>query len=291
MRRGLSFLLAVMLFALLLPVASASLLPASAVTAAPSTSSTTRPYIVDGANLLSASEAQSLNQYLANLSDAQQCDIVVVTVNSLGGQTAQNYADNYFDNNGYGRGSDRTGILLLVSMAERDWWISTTGRAYSQLTQDRFNTLQDAFLSDLSAGNYYQAFTSFGDAAASLMQMSAPGDVYYPDGSNPSTPPAPVTTGVIIQRFLIALLIGAVAGLLVAVIVTQILKSRNKSVQFQTSAGSYLLAVPGPTGQPTAQALLLNAQNDTFLYQTVVLIPHPKPTVSDSGPSSSGGFG
>ena len=61
--------------------------------------------------------------------ERQSCDVIVVTVASLDGKTAESYADDYFDFNGYGLGQDRDGILLLLSMEDRDWAISTHGFA------------------------------------------------------------------------------------------------------------------------------------------------------------------
>ena len=50
-------------------------------------------------------------------------DLVVVTANTLGGKSPMEYADDYYDYNGY----TDDGALLLVSMEDRDWWISTKG--------------------------------------------------------------------------------------------------------------------------------------------------------------------
>ena len=42
-----------------------------------------------------------------------------------GGKTAEAYADDYYDYNGYGYGENDDGLLLLVSMGEREWAITT----------------------------------------------------------------------------------------------------------------------------------------------------------------------
>ena len=54
-------------------------------------------------------------------------DVVIVTVASIEGKTATEYADDYFDYQGYGYGEKSDGILLLVGMKERVWAISTHG--------------------------------------------------------------------------------------------------------------------------------------------------------------------
>ena len=50
------------------------------------------PRLVDDADLLTDSEEQELNTELDEISEKQQCDVVVVTENSLDGKSAQDYA-------------------------------------------------------------------------------------------------------------------------------------------------------------------------------------------------------
>lgn len=53
------------------------------------------PRLVDNAGLLSDSEQDALLAKLDSLSESLKCDIAVVTVNSLGGKSAQAYADDF----------------------------------------------------------------------------------------------------------------------------------------------------------------------------------------------------
>ena len=41
-------------------------------------------------------------------------DAVIVTINNLEGESPQNYADNYYDYNGYGLGNEESGLILLI---------------------------------------------------------------------------------------------------------------------------------------------------------------------------------
>ena len=51
------------------------------------------PRLVDRADLLSELEEEELEARLDEISERQQADVVVVTVNSLDGKSAQDYAD------------------------------------------------------------------------------------------------------------------------------------------------------------------------------------------------------
>ena len=67
------------------------------VTALPVFAAGDLPRLVDGASLLNPEEAEELLGKLDGISERQQMDIVVVTVNTLDGKTPQAYADDFFD--------------------------------------------------------------------------------------------------------------------------------------------------------------------------------------------------
>ena len=117
--------------------------------------------LVDDAGLLSESEKQSLSDELDEISDRQAFDVVIVTTNSLDGKSATEYADDYYDDNGYGYNYDRDGILLLVSMEDHDWAISTCGFGIEAFTDAGQNYISERFLPELSDGNYAKAFQIF----------------------------------------------------------------------------------------------------------------------------------
>lgn len=65
------------------------------------------PRLVDDADILTDSEEKELNQQLDTVSEEQECDVIIVTVDSLNGKTVEEYADDYYDDNGYGYGEKR----------------------------------------------------------------------------------------------------------------------------------------------------------------------------------------
>ena len=72
-------------------------------------------------------EEESVLKELDRISTALPADVVAVTVNSTEGKTPMEYADDYYDYNGYGQGSDYSGVILLIDMGSREMWISTSG--------------------------------------------------------------------------------------------------------------------------------------------------------------------
>lgn len=87
------------------------------------------PRLVDNAGLLSQAEADSLRATLDQYSEELNFDIVVVTTNTLDGKTPRDYADDYFDYNGYGYGANRDGALFLryINGSSMEVWLSTSG--------------------------------------------------------------------------------------------------------------------------------------------------------------------
>jgi len=117
----------------------------------------TNHFIVDDAGLLDSGETADLEQRAASLSENYGIDIVILTVDSLGGVSAQVYADDYYDANGYGE----DGLLFLLAMAEREWYISTCGSIINALTDYGIQQLGEGILPYLSSGYWYEGFGAF----------------------------------------------------------------------------------------------------------------------------------
>ena len=76
------------------------------VSAFPSLAAAHDPRLVDDANLLTSEEQSDLEQKLDTISEELQFEVVIVTTNTLGGKTPTAYAQDYYDYNNYGYGSN-----------------------------------------------------------------------------------------------------------------------------------------------------------------------------------------
>ena len=233
--------------------------------------------VVDQAELLTEYERQELLELLDQISLQQRVDVVVVTTDTLEGKTPQAYADDFFDFNGYGMGADASGILLLVSMEDRDYWISTCGYGITAFTDAGIEYLADRFLPDLSGGDYAAAFRQFALDCDDLLNRARAGDPYDVDN-------APKASFGFINRLMISLFI----GFAVALIATLVMRSQLKSVRAQTGAGDYV----------KQGSLKITRKQDLFLYRNVTRREKPKSSsggssthTSSSGRSHGGGGG
>lgn len=223
------------------------------------------PRLVDNAGLLTDTEQSELLATLDEISERQQADIVVVTTNTLNGKTPMNYADDFYDDNGYGYGAEYDGVLLLVSMEDRDWWISTCGYGITAITDDGIDYISEQFLPNLSDGNYAAAFATYAELCDEFFSQAKTGQPY--DGDH--MPKAPFNT-------VKCLLISMAVGLVIALIVTGSMKGKLKSVRMQAAAGSYV----------KANSMNITESRDIFLYNTVTRTERPKSSSSSGGSST-----
>lgn len=113
--------------------------------------------LVDDADLLTDSEEDELKEQLDSIYETYGYDAVIVTTGSLNGYTATEFADDFYDYNGFAE----DGILLLISMEERDWAISTAGGAINAFTDDIQEEIISSIMSYLGNDKWYDAFNLF----------------------------------------------------------------------------------------------------------------------------------
>ena len=85
----------------------------------------TDEWVTDRGDFLSASEERSLAQRLAGYADTTSTQIVVVTVQNLGGYAASEYAVELGRKWGVGQTGQDNGVVILLSREERDVFIAT----------------------------------------------------------------------------------------------------------------------------------------------------------------------
>lgn len=132
--------------------------------------------VEDEGGLLSFEEEERLREKLDEISIRQGLDVIVLTNYSLGGKSPREFADDYFDYNGYGLGPNYDGVLLLVSMEERDLWISTHGYGITAFTDYGIDLIGDEIARDLGRGEYFNAFNRFASLADDYITQAKNGN-------------------------------------------------------------------------------------------------------------------
>lgn len=201
--------------------------------------------VLDVAALLSPDEEAVLSQRLTDFEERQGLTVVLLTVPDLMNQPIQDFADNYYDNNRY----NADGLLFLLDMGSRQWYISTSGSAIDLLSDRDLERIEGDVIPYFSEGQYYAGFSRFLDILPGYL--------------------APEDTGG--SGFGIAVLIGAVIALIVLLILRGTMNTRRS----QHSAASY----------EVAGSYQLRRHQDLFLYSKVTKQPKPQQS-SHSGSST-----
>ena len=137
------------------------------------------PLLVDEGDILTDSEEAQLLSELERISSENACDVAVIIPASLGYKSATQFADDFYDLNGYGYGTTHDGILLMVCMEERDWATSTAGAAQDWFNDSVLYSIEDEFLPYLSSGNYLKAFMAFASRCEDVLKTADRRSVLY----------------------------------------------------------------------------------------------------------------
>jgi uncharacterized protein len=213
--------------------------------------------VVDSAGLLSAAEAASIQNLADTISETYDFDLVIVTENDIGNAQPMDYADDFFDYNGYGLGQDRDGCLFLIVMGTRDYWFSTSGRGIGIFNAAATEKLEKDALNFLRKNDFYNAFAVFAKDWETFLVLDAKGrhyNVFYE-----------YNVIMVVIAWLVSLGIGFL-------IVVSWKKNMNTALQ-QTQAAAYV--IPG--------SLSFTVQQDQFLYSSV------SRTARENDSGSSGG--
>jgi len=119
--------------------------------------------VIDNANLFTSADILRMEEIIARIEAEHQVDMVVLTTYDVPDDYSESmwrvrdYADDYYDNGGYGMGPDFSGMLILLDMNNRVMWLSTGGVMIDYITDAREEDILDRAYSSLSYGRYGDA--------------------------------------------------------------------------------------------------------------------------------------
>ena len=240
------------LFSVALIVVLAMMLAAGA--AASAESAQELPYYVsDTANLTTAEQWQKLETAAERISDRYGCGVYVVSLQDYRDygsySNIRNFSEDFYNRYRLGLGQNRNGILLVLSMEERDYSLIAYGSdAHYAFTDYGKEVLANSFLDDFKRNDWNGGFADYISGCEQLLSRAAEGqpvDVQYESRSG--IPPE-LSTGIIIGVPLLVSF-GACEGM----------KRRMKPVKPQNRADEYI--VPG--------GIHFNLKRDVFVNRTV----------------------
>lgn len=233
------------------------------------------PYVFDEADLLSDTEEADLAALAMDITEEYPINVYVAAVNDfydLGASNAYDAAKVFYRNNDLGYGAGRDGMLLLLSMADRDYALVAYGDyATTNLTDYGRQKLSEEFLDDFRDNDWFGGFEDYFKVTKDYLyqaKIDKPVDIY------PKEPPDPKKVRSLGAA--ISLLLGCPAALLTGAG----MKSKLRSVKPASSANQYL----------NAGSVNFSDRSEIFTHTTQVRTPIPRQS-RDEGHSSFGGGG
>lgn len=167
MKRLFCFLTALLLLAsLVLPAAAAE---------------TPETCIYDLAGLLTKEECRTLEQQAQEISRAQQCAVYFLTVEDYRDYAGGSIFDagmRIYQANDLGMGSDRDGVLLLLSMDDRDYCLLAHGFGDTALTDYGKDSVSEAFLDNFADNDWYGGCGDYLSRTEELLSQARAGRIY-----------------------------------------------------------------------------------------------------------------
>ncbi len=222
---------------------------------------TVSDHVTDDAGILSAAEHSALEKQAAEISADHDFGLYIITIEDYRDYTGGDIMDAgmaIYNQSSLGYGGERNGLLLLLSMEDRDYTLLAHGE-YGKyaFTQDGRETMTACFLDDFGRNDWYDGFSDYLDEAEKYLEAAEAGQPY-----------AGSSAGRKISLPLVLLLPLAVAGVVILV-----MNAKMKTVATATQASAYVVG-----------NLELTRSEDRFTHTTTV-----RTRVESKGSSGSSG--
>ena len=137
-------------------------------------------YVSDAAGLLSYEELSALNEQAKTVSEFYECGVYIVVVENYKDYVTGSIADfseAVYTSYGLGLGQAKNGILLALSMAERDYDLCAYGDwAHYAFTDYGKDKLSETFLDNFRNNDWFGGFNDYIANSVSLMDMAKNGN-------------------------------------------------------------------------------------------------------------------
>ncbi len=229
-------------------------------------------FVTDTVGLLSDGESRRLEQQAAAISQQYECGVYIIVLDDFTGYVYDTdpyeAAKSLYTGYTLGYGSQKSGVLLMLSMAERDYALIAYGYGNTAFTDYGKEKLCDAFLDHFGNDDWYGGFSDYLAKCDSMLEAARDGhplDV----GSDPQA----AAVGA-----LLSVLLGCALGFAVCMAIRQ---RQMKSVAAKEEANAYL----------AAGSVRITQRDDRFSHTTEVRTRIEKESSSSGGTTvDSDGF-
>ena len=210
--------------------------------------------VYDYAQVLSVEEELNLKKEIDLFIANHNMDMALVTVKYHEKIDTMNYADDFYDYNGFGIGNNHDGLIFVIdfTFGYTDIWMSTTGKAIQMYTDSRIDSILDSVAAQKNNG-YYKMFNTFVKRSNEFANMGIPSYGTKEKGQ--------------INWLYIFILSSVIPSIIILILI-----GKNKMVKVATHATQYLVK----------NSVVINKRSDRFITTHTTSV-----RINDS--SSSGG--
>ena len=233
--------------------------------------------VYDYAELFTDAEEAELEEQIDSFRTTYQADAVVLTEEDGSVTDPELRAQDFYDEGGFGLGSNRSGVILYINMATRDVSACASGETKYVLLSTDLDRVIDAGYAELADGEYAGSLESMLRRAGEILEQSEETGTYQ-SGSYTGRHTAPDDRSIQLRRDLPMILVVSACGGGICAVLVYVLVSRRYANPVHS-------AVYNARGNTTMN---LTEKQDLFVNKTVTMrrIQHDPPR-SSGGHSSS----
>lgn len=214
-------------------------------------------YVIDEAGLLTVDELSALDAQAATISEEYGVGVYIAAIEDFTdfGYSVEEAAESVYLSYGFGLGEEENGILLLLSMADRDYELCAYGtQAHIAFTDYGKDQLADAFLDNFRNDDWFGGFRDYVVECGKYLRLAAEGDpvdvagssgdIYHYDenGELDYVEYTDVQHGIF---WLPGWIVSAILGVLLALLIAWIVKHATmRSVHSKSEARGYVQGNP-----------------------------------------------
>ena len=223
-------------------------------------------YVSDVAGVLNSEDWQQLEADAARISETYQCGVYIVTLDDYKSFSATNsfwnFSQEFYNRYNMGIGESRNGILLIMSMSERDYSLLAYGSdAHYAFTDYGKEVLEQQFLDNFRNNDWSGGFADYLSGCESMLARAAQGNPL--DVAPPNYVYSETSRG---MGMGVSLAIVVLAPCLIAFAACSAMKRQMKPVSRSVRADDYL--VPGGVNLSLKRDVFLNRVVTTRIIQT-----------------------
>lgn len=246
----------------------------------PAAAEETENFVYDIADILTDSEVVSLNDAAREVSLRYGCGVYIAVFDDMeeyGYGDIERFAEAVYTEWELGIGEENNCIILVMSMAERDYDLCAHGElGHTAFTDYGKEVLSDKFTDNFRSNDWAGGFSDYIDQCSYMLGRAESGNpIDRTSGSSRASMS-------IADRIPNAILPGLIIGIIIAFIYCSALKSKMKSAKIAREASTYI----------APQGVWMQAEEDMFTHTTVTRqrIQHDSGSRSGGTHVNSGGF-